>query len=293
MMSVPASVLPIAEVCPEAAWLAKGGAPGELWRRALRLGIQSSITPALGSLENYRAHLSKLSDVLAVHVQGAVDDAVESKRSGQIPTSARFAQDVTSKPYGAIEGHMDQGAPIARSAPDFLVELYGSIDHAWTEIREDGPSIAVVLQHELIREGSPHPDDLDVAALGLMWTGMVDCARMRLGRCYHAPAKPPIFRWSPVLDELAMGVVWERCKRAVGHGRSPFVGPHCESCRVRRSCTEWQHPVLMNGEQVLRPFTNAVTAESYPRLRRLTASMREVLNVAEARMRTFEKEGRA
>lgn len=294
--AVAARALPVAEVCPEAAWLARLGAPMEVWREGMRFGLAG---PAQEGA--YNAYRRMMSDVVALHVSHAVSDIQDDIKVGVIPEVAVLAPSLTSTPYGPIEGTLiKDGAYIEGKTytrprgGDFDIDITGSVDHAWVNIPGDGGAgpVAVVLQHELSRYGLLRVDSLDMAFYGLAWAAARNCDRMILGRCYHSPTKPPIYEWTPVIEEAAMTQYWERCRRALMRPHEAAPGDHCERCPVRATCAQWQYPILIDGTTTLKTLTGNLTSETYPKLKGLIGAMKHVLGVAEAKLRTFEREGR-
>lgn len=297
---VSAHALPVGEVCPEAPWLARNGTPSELWREALRFGLIGKLKPSPPHLVTYGVYLRQLSDVVALHVDHAVNDAVEDSKLGIIPDFALTPAVVNTAPYGPIEGTLIadgyiEGTKVQRPPRgDFDMDVVGVVDHAWvsTPGNEGEGAIAVVLQHELVRNGKRHLDDLELAACGLAFAAERNVERMKLGRCYHSPTRPPVYDWSLVIEDAGMTQYWERIQRALMRPHVAAPGDHCERCPVRTLCAQWQYPILIDGTTTLKTLTNNVNAETYPKLKGLTSAMKHVLGIAEAKLRTYEREGR-
>lgn len=273
----PSWALPTGEICTEALRLACANGPrGEAWRQAFHVGARE---PSAETIETYRVMKAALPDVVAVAVESAIADYREDLRIGVVPSAHRVD----------LYLEMDlEGRVPAKGTPRLGVRL----DHAWVSIPGvDGPATAVVLQHELIRLGSPPPTTLDIALAGMAWAGVHDLDRMRLGRCYHAPGKPPVYKWTDIIDERAMTTYWARIHRTFARECSAVVGEQCERCEVRRSCRAWLLPVLETGPEALRSLVRrgGLAANDVPRVRWVVNAMREAVTVAEGQLRSFER----
>lgn len=279
MMPVPAALLPIAEICPEAMHLGKLGARrADAWREAFRFGVTSSGSALTAmSLSAYKASKEALPDRVAVAVEEAVNDVAADYKLGIIPTGARFVLKLDSSDVGL--------AP-----PEDPISF--AVDHAWSETPKSGASIAVVLQHELIMMGSPPPTALDLALAGIVFAAGTDSDRMKLGRCYHSPGKPQIYKWTDVIEDAEMMTYWGRIARIWTRERIAVEGPHCETCDVRRACATWQLPILERPHDVMAILMSrtGVASHNAVRLRRLVAAMREAVAVGEGQLRAYDRE---
>lgn len=298
--NVPAHVLPTAEVCPEAAWLGRNGLPLEFWREGFRFGLIARLRSSEAHERTYQAYLRQLSDNFALQVQHAVDQSAEDVRLGVIPNIAEIAPVVSTAPYGPIEGtligdgYIDGQKYTRPIGGDFDMDIIGNVDHAWvtTPGEGDAGAIGMVLQHELGNLGKRFSDTLDMAACGLAWAAHRNVDRMMLGRCYHYVTRPAVYEWTPVIEAEEMKVYWERCQRALARPHVAAPGGQCERCPVRSLCAQWQYPILIDGTTPLKTLTERVDDKTYPKLKGMVAAMKHVLGVAEAKLRTYEREGR-
>lgn len=278
MISVNASVLPVAELCPESLHLAfTEGRSAKLWREAFHLGVSE---PTTETIELYRIARAHLPDVVSIAVDGAVTDYQEDVRNHVLDNGGRMNLAVTID----LDG---------RSPAQGTQRIDARIDFGWTSIVSGQPPVATVLQHELIRFASPPPDALDLAAAGIAYAGLLDIEHMKLGRCYHAVGKPPVYRWTPVLGDREMATMWSRITRIFKRERTAVVADHCDECTMRFACRQWKLPMLERAPEALAALMrNApLVANDVPRVRQLMKALRETAIIAEGQLRAYERRG--
>lgn len=290
-MHHPSWILPTAEKCPEARELVAGdpivaaAQGGVTWRSAFRAGVRASMGPTADAhmqLEAHRMHSDLLPSKVAMLVNEAVLEHIDATRLGMIPPGHRFGLPLVIDMVGNCP---------AKQTPNVNVTL----DAAWVEIPADkSASIAVVVEHSLAGI-APEQASLELLVGGTAWAVANDLEKMRVGVCIHAMGKPPVYVWSPVLEDHHMQGYLARMRAALTCERVAVVGPHCDRCPVRRLCPSWQLPVLTTAHEALRPLQRGgegLTPQNYPRARQVVQAMREAVQIAEGQLRTFERDGR-
>lgn len=282
--SYPAALLPIAETCPGVLDLAlRAPAPSieERWRSAFALG---AMPPSAHTLDAYKQAVQLLPNLFAVDVAGAIEDYRGDVLSGLIPAVHRFAFEIT----GDLEGRVP-----ARGRE----RLHYKIDCAWhvSPGSDANAGRTIVLQHELARVGDVELLDLDLIFAGIAMATLYETRFLQVGRCYHAPGKAPVYKWSRTLDEAQMDAYWQRITRVFRRRRELVATDLCERCPMRRICPRWMYPSLVGGAgyPAFRALSgqDPLASDEVGAVRRYAKALRDAVDVAEGQLRTLKREG--
>lgn len=284
--SYPAALLPVAETCPGALDIyLRTPTPSveERWREAFTLG---GMEPTAYSLDAYRRAKLGLPDLLSIDVEAALEDYQADVRAGLIPSIHRFAVDVDADLEGRVPA-------VGRE------RIHTRIDCTW-QVAPGADSMSgrtVVLQHELARFEPADVMGLDLAFAALAMATANGTHYVQMGRCFHAPSKPPVYRWSRTLDEVGMEALWERIGRIFRRRRETVRTELCESCGVRRRCPEWILPAVHVGRTEAYKFASgqdpAHGANDVSEIKRYVKALREAADVAEGHLRALRRDGAA
>lgn len=279
----PAALLPVAEVCSGALDVQVLQVPpasvSEQWREAFTLG---GMAPTAFSVEAYRNAKARLPSMYAVDVETALEDYQADVRAGLIPGVHRFAVEVN----GDLEGRVPA---VGRE------RIFHRVDCTWhVAPGEAAAGRTVVLQHELARDGMRDVLDLDLMFAAIALSAETGARFVQLGRCFHSPGKPPVYRWSRTLGEEDMGIYWERIARIFRRRRELALTDVCERCPVRRRCPQWMLPAVYGSSTPaayrLISGQDPAAANDIVSIRRYVKALREAVEVGEGQLRTLVRE---
>lgn len=286
-LKVPASILPIAEVCPGVLDLVvrepiMADSADALWREAFALG---AAPPTAHSIDAYAKTKARLTDMISVDVEEAIANYQMATRTGDvIPSAHRFRFAVDSDLEGRIPA---QGA----------LAITAVVECAWVVSggAPDSPTArAVVVQHELARLEPPSPMELDLVFAGIAMATLYGVDRMQLGRCVHSPGKGAVYKWSPILIEKDMDALWARIAAIFKRPRALVMSDLCERCPMRRACPQWLLPVVHgagNAYKLLTAADGPLAHNDVAIVRRFAKAMREAADLADGQLRAMKREG--
>jgi hypothetical protein len=282
VITVSAPVLPVAELCGEAAPLLSELGPSrlraQLRRDAMITGMIQGEHFHSAPVGLYEASLRALTEEDRVLVAEGLGDYFEAVSGGAIPEGHYIDQPLGMDVVNSI--------PIRSTDPE-MHGIHGFADNCWVS-RDGDDAIAVVLQHRFADE--PPIDvnaDLELAFYGVAWALSNEVDKTLIGYCEHWPKTPPRLIWSSSTD---IDIRWDRVRRAARRPRIPAVGPHCERCPARRGCRTWLAPALLSAHEALKPFVKRGAPLNDDRARdalRVIGSMRDMITIVEGQLRSY------
>lgn len=203
-------------------------------------------------------------------------------RAGHPGLAAIFA---TLPPHAKAEAE----APLGLDDPEDGGTLTaGTADLVLTH--DDGSITVIDWKTGIADKVEPPDDNLQLLAYGIAAALSRGAKRFRVGLYFTTAPPARLSRWFTDGDDYWQIVA--RIRAVLGKPRDvPITGPHCDRCYRRSYCNAWMLPAGL-GETALAPFTapGGLTHDNAPNALHVVQAMRDALEIAEARLKTWARE---